>query len=72
MLTLGVQIAVSVVAFVFLGVWLDGVFDTRPTLTIVGAVIGVAGSLIRFIKTAVELGKQSDRDMAEQRKHHQE
>jgi F0F1-type ATP synthase assembly protein I len=72
MLTLGLQMAVAVVAFVFLGVWLDGIFDTRPVLTVLGAAIGVTGSLIRFIRTAIELGKQSDRDMAEQRKHHQQ
>lgn len=72
MLTLGLQLAVSVVAFVFLGVWLDSIFDTKPVLTVIGAVVGVTGSLIRFIKTAIDLGKQSDRNMAERRKHQEQ
>jgi F0F1-type ATP synthase assembly protein I len=68
MLTLGMQLALSVIVFVVLGVWLDSVFDTRPVLTIVGAVLGVVGSLIKFFKTATELGEQADHTMAEHRK----
>lgn len=68
LLSLGLQLAISVIAFVFLGVWLDGVFSTKPILTIVGACIGVTGSMIRFFKTATDLGRQADKEMAEHRK----
>jgi F0F1-type ATP synthase assembly protein I len=65
MLTLGLQLALSVVVFVVLGIWLDSVCSTRPVLTIVGACIGIIGSLIKFFKTATELGKQADKEMAD-------
>jgi F0F1-type ATP synthase assembly protein I len=68
MLTLGLQLALSVIVFVALGIWLDSVFSIRPVLTIVGACIGIIGSLIKFFKTATELGKQADKEMAEHMK----
>lgn len=62
-LTLGMQLAVAVVVFFFLGRWLDDRFDTSPWLTLSGAAIGITGGMIKFIKSAQELGKKVDEEI---------
>jgi ATP synthase protein I len=66
-LTLGMQLAVAVVAFFFLGRWLDGVFGTEPWLTVIGVVLGMAGGFTSFIRTAMELGRREDRKAHDRR-----
>ncbi|MBI4534767.1 MAG: AtpZ/AtpI family protein [Ignavibacteriae bacterium] len=61
-LTLGLQLALSVVFFFFVGYWLDGKLGTSPWGSIIGAVVGVTGGLIKFLKDAVALGKKADED----------
>ncbi|MDL1891477.1 AtpZ/AtpI family protein [Sphingobacteriales bacterium CHB3] len=68
-LTLGLQLAISVVVFFFIGYWLDGKFGTSPWCTIGGAFLGAAGGMIKFIREALALGKKSD---AALRKHENE
>lgn len=70
-LTLGMQLAVGVVVFLFLGRWLDGKFDTGPWLTIAGAVLGIAGGFISFFRTAIRLGREQDAEAKERRAHHE-
>ena len=59
-LTLGLQLAIAVVVFFFIGRWLDEKFDTAPLLTLIGAGLGITGGLVKFFKTALMLGKQAD------------
>jgi F0F1-type ATP synthase assembly protein I len=40
----------------FIGRWLDSKFGTAPWLMIVGGLIGSAGGLISFIRTALDVG----------------
>lgn len=54
---LGLQLAVTIVAMVFLGIWLDDKFDTKPTLTIVCSFFGVFTALYNFIRTALKSDK---------------
>jgi len=61
-LTLGLQLAASVVVFFFLGRWLDSVFDTTPWLMIGGLVVGAAGGFISFFRTVIALGKREERE----------
>jgi len=60
-LTLGLQLAITVVVFFFLGQWLDRELDTEPWLMLTGVMIGVVGGILKFIKTAMEIGKQSEK-----------
>jgi ATP synthase protein I len=60
-LTLGIQLAVAVIAFFFVGRWLDGIFGTSPWLMIVGLLLGTAGGFLQFFKTAAALGRKQDR-----------
>jgi ATP synthase protein I len=71
-LTLGLQLAISVVAFFFLGRWLDGVFDTAPWLMIAGLVLGMVGGFVNFFRTAVSLGKKEDLEAEKEKREHQE
>jgi ATP synthase protein I len=56
-LGLGLQLAITVVVMVFLGLWLDGKFNTSPLLTIVCSFLGVFAALYNFIKTVLKSGK---------------
>jgi F0F1-type ATP synthase assembly protein I len=66
-LTLGIQLAIAVVIFFFLGRWLDDVLKTTPWLMIGGLFLGTVGGLIQFFRTAVALGKKQDEEAREQR-----
>jgi F0F1-type ATP synthase assembly protein I len=67
-LTMGLQLALTVVIFFFLGRWLDEKFDTRPWLMMAGLVIGTVGGFINFIRTAASMGKQADHEAEERAK----
>jgi F0F1-type ATP synthase assembly protein I len=64
-LTSGLQLAISVVVFFFIGYWLDGKLGTSPWCTIGGASIGATGGLIKFLRDAMALGKQADKELKE-------
>lgn len=64
-LTIGAQLAFAVVGFFFLGRWLDNRFDTTPWLAIIGSALGIAGGLIKFIRTAIQMGQREDREQRE-------
>jgi ATP synthase protein I len=53
---LGLQLAATVTLMVFLGIWLDGQFETVPILTIVFAFLGVFAGMYTFIKSALKAG----------------
>jgi ATP synthase protein I len=53
---LGLQLAVTVTVMVFLGIWLDGQFETKPILTLVFAFLGVSAGIYTFIKSALKAG----------------
>lgn len=65
-LTLGLQLAISVVVFFFIGYWLDGKFGTSPWCTLGGAFLGAAGGLIKFLREAISLGKRADAEFTQQ------
>lgn len=67
-LTLGIQLAVAVVAFFFLGRWLDEKLGTAPWLMIGGLFLGSAGGLVQFFRTASTLGKKEDEEARERRR----
>ena len=53
---LGLQLAVTVTVMVFLGIWLDGQFQTKPVLTVILAFFGVFAGLYTFIKSVLKAG----------------
>ena len=56
-LGLGVQLAASIIIMVFIGIWLDGKFNTSPFLTLLFSVLGIAAGMYNFIKSVTRLDK---------------
>ncbi len=59
-LTLGIQLALTVVVMFFAGRWCDEKFSTAPWLMIAALFAGCTGGLIKFIRTVNDLAKQDD------------
>lgn len=61
-LTLGAQLAVTVIVFFFIGKYADEYFGTKPWLMIGAIVIGAAGGLIKFFRTVIELSNKEENE----------
>lgn len=61
-LTLGAQLAITVMVFFFIGKYADEYFDTKPWLMVLMVMLGAVGGLIKFFKTVIELGKKEDNE----------
>jgi len=59
---LGLEIAVPVVLFTFLGYKADGWLGTEPWLLVVGALLGMAVSFYTLFKRVQGSGQKPDRD----------
>ncbi len=57
-LTMGIQLAVSVVLFFFLGRWLDGLWGTAPWLMLAGLLLGAVGGFVQFFRSVAAIGRQ--------------
>ncbi len=71
-LTMGLELAVAVVGMALLGHWLDGLWETAPWLMIVGLVLGAGAGFVRFIRQAVEMGRNVDRASKPDAEHHED
>lgn len=56
-LGLGLQLALGVIVFFYLGSWADEKLHTSPWLMLTGVFLGVVGGFIKFFRTAAELAK---------------
>ena len=61
-LTLGIQLAITVAVFFFIGKYVDEYFGTKPWLMIVLIMTGVVGGMIKFFRTVIELGKKEEHE----------
>jgi len=59
-LGLGLQLALTVAIFYFVGSWLDDRFETAPYLMVVCSMVGIVGGFIKFSRTVTELSKEED------------
>ena len=59
---LGLEIAVPVVLFTFLGYKADGWLGTEPWLLVVGALLGMAVSFYTLFRRALGWGQKPDQD----------
>lgn len=67
-LTLGIQLALSVVVFFFIGKWLDSRLGTSPWFMLGGLVLGAVGGMIKFITSALKMAKEQDASDAERKR----
>ena len=61
-LTLGLQLSLTVLVFFFLVKWLDGALGSAPWLMLTGIFIGIVGGMISFLRKAMALGREQDRE----------
>jgi len=57
-MSLGIQLAASVVFFLLIGWWLDTRMETSPTFTLIGLLLGFVGGMIKFFRSAAEMSKR--------------
>jgi F0F1-type ATP synthase assembly protein I len=60
-LGLGMQLAVTVTAMVFIGVWVDKQTDKKPLFTIIFSLFGIFAGLYNFLKTVLS-GSKKEKD----------
>ena len=58
-LNLGLQLAITIGVFVFVGWWLDIKFDTSPLWILILSFVGIFGSLYSFIKKTIDIDKKN-------------
>ncbi|MCX7929296.1 MAG: AtpZ/AtpI family protein [Chlorobi bacterium] len=63
--TLGVELAVTVLAGGGLGWFLDRATEMRPVWTIIGFVFGVVAAIVQFIRTIARLDRQQLRQKSD-------
>ncbi len=59
-LGIGLQIAVSFVFFVFLGVWADSKLGTKPLLMLAGVIVGMVGMGLVLFNTVRKANRKTD------------
>lgn len=62
MSSVGIQLVVSTVIGLFLGLWLDKKFDTAPWLMLLGLVIGIASGFKNLYEVAKRYGFDDDKE----------
>ena len=60
-LGLGIQLAVAVIFFFFLGSWIDDRYNLSPYGKLSGALLGFVGGFIKFFKAVNELASEQDK-----------
>jgi ATP synthase protein I len=66
-LTLGLQLALTVVVFFLVGRWLDGLWGTAPWLMLTGLFVGMTGGFVQFFRTVAALGRQEEQESKDQK-----
>ena len=61
-LGLGTQLAATIVLMLFIGIWLDGKFETSPILTIICTFFGGFAGIYNFIRTVLKLNEKKKND----------
>lgn len=65
---MGTELAGAIVGLTLFGLWIDHRYGTGQKATLIGAAIGVIGGTYNFIRQAIALSKQTERNQRE-RKH---
>ena len=62
LLTEGIQLAVIVVVFFFIGFWVDEKWNLNPWGKVVFVLVGSFGGIFKFIKDVLEISKNENKD----------
>lgn len=63
----GLSWALSVLLFLLIGYWLDGLWGTLPWLTLVGAFVGAAGGFVSLYRGLSAAAAADERDRERRR-----
>jgi len=64
----GIQLAVSIVALMYLGKWLDGKLGTSPLLLIIGVFVGAAVGIYNMYHALTAALRDQERERGKQKK----
>lgn len=67
-MSMGIQLAMTVIVFFLVGWWLDTKLSTTPWLMLGLTLGGSAGALIKFFLTVIQLGKREEEWKSERQK----
>ena len=56
---LGIQLAATIIVFLFIGIWLDGKFGTKFIFTLVFTFLGFIGVIYKLIAVTKELDRKN-------------
>lgn len=62
LLTEGIQLAIIVLVFFFIGVWIDNNWQTNPWGKVVMVLLGSFGGIAKFIKDVLEVSKNENKN----------
>lgn len=68
-LSLGLTLAVTIVAFLFLGYWLDSVWNTEPWLTVTGGFVGLFLGYLYLFYSVRSLSNSTQHRSDDNKKH---
>ena len=57
---IGIQFPVSIALGYFFGRWLDGLFETKPWLTIIFALFGIAAGFVNLFRIAAQASRAEE------------
>ncbi len=60
-MTMGLEIAIYIIVFTFIGYWIDNKFNTLPLFTVILSLLGIAGGLYKFIKNASKFNNKKNK-----------
>jgi F0F1-type ATP synthase assembly protein I len=66
-LTLGIQLAITVVIFFLIGWWLDTRNNSSPMFQLLGVLVGSVGGMIKFLKSVTEMSKKEETSKSDSR-----
>ncbi len=66
-LSLGIQMAATIVLMFFLGKWLDEYFGISPTLTIIFALFGGFAGIYNFLHTTLNIQKKEKENQVDKK-----
>lgn len=49
----GIELVAAVIGMTLIGIWIDHHYATTPTATVVGAILGLVGGMLNFLRAAL-------------------
>ena len=67
-MTIGLQLALTVIAFYFVGYWADQKFATSPLCSLIGIALGMIGGFVKLFRSVAQLNRRQQASKEHQNK----